>query len=338
MAIRALEGDLIENMKRVIFDVKGLVHPPNRIIAYPRFIPDSSGNRKRKKASYWKVYSLTERFKFLQRDLPHYVVHDPIFDTTLCEVPVEDVIKHYKPVEKLQRLRSSKSLSTLENRALQLAALLREKVNLPWNALGISGSILARLSAASSDIDPIIYGSQNCLKTHAALENLLKHKRGPLRPYTQDDLKILFEFRSKDTAMNFEDFVRTESRKVMQGKFNGTDYFMRFVKSWNETSEKYGDVRYGNLGYARIRATVTDDSEAIFTPCKYKVEKVTVVEGPRPAVSEIVSFRGRFCEQARAGETVVAQGKVERVRDSKKNHEHFRILLGNKPSDYMVLA
>jgi hypothetical protein len=338
MAIRALEGDLIENMKRVIFDVKGLVHPPNRIIAYPRFIPDSSGNRKRKKASYRKAYSLTERFKFLQQDLPHYLVHDPVFDTTLCEVPVEDVIKHYKPIEKLQRLRSSKSLRTLGNRALQLAELLKEKANLPWNALGISGSILVGLSAASSDIDPIIYGSQNCLKAHVALESLLKDKRGPLRRYTQKDLKILFEFRSKDTAMNFEDFVRTESRKVMQGKFNGTDYFMRFVKNWNESGEKYGDVRYENLGDARIKARVADDSEAIFTPCRYDVERVTVVEGPRLAISEIASFRGRFCEQARTDETVVAQGKVERVRDSKKNHECFRILLGNKPSDYMVLA
>jgi predicted nucleotidyltransferase len=338
MTVRALEGDLIENMKRVIFDVKGLVHPINRVIAYPRFIPDSSGSRKRKKASYRKIYSLGERFKFLQQDFPHYLVHDPVFDTTLCEVPVGDVIKHYRPAEKLQRLRNSRSLGTLENRAVQLAELLSEKANLPWNAFGVSGSILAGLSAASSDIDPIVYGFQNSLKAHAAMENLLKDKRGPLRPYTQKDLRILFEFRSKDTAMSFEDFVRTESRKVMQGKFNGIDYFMRFVKNWNETDEKYGDASYENFGYARIKATVANDSEAIFTPCKYDIEKVTIVKGPRLAISEIASFRGRFCEQARTGETVVAQGKVERVRDSRRNREHFRILLGNEPSDYMVLA
>jgi predicted nucleotidyltransferase len=338
MGVKALEGDLIENLRRAIFDVKGLVHPPNSIIAYPRFIPDPSANRKRKKALYRKIYSLTERFEFLQQNFPHYLVNDPVFGTTLCEIPVKDVVKYYRPVEKLRRIRSSKSLGALEHRALQLAELLKEKANIPWNTLGISGSIMVGLIATDSDIDPVIYGSQSCLKAHAALENLLRGKREPLRPYAQKDLRNLFEFRSKDTAMNFQDFVRTESRKVMQGKFNGTEYFVRFVKNWNETDENYGDVCYENLGYARIKATVADDSEAIFTPCKYDVERVMIIEGPRLAISEIASFRGRFCEQARTGETVVAQGKVERVRDNRRNREYFRILLGNTPSDYMVLA
>jgi len=53
-------------------------------------------------------------------------------------------------------------------------------------------------------------------------------------------------------------------------------------------------------------------------------------------VSEIASFRGRFCEQAGEGETVIAQGKVEKVQ--KKNSDtFFRLLLGGKPSDFMVL-
>lgn len=55
-------------------------------------------------------------------------------------------------------------------------------------------------------------------------------------------------------------------------------------------------------------------------------------------IEEIASFRGRFCEQARNGETVIAQGKVEQVTDRKQNREYFRLLLGNKPSDYMLLA
>ena len=40
------EGDLIENNQNIIFDVKGLVHPPSKVIAFPRFIPDISGNRR----------------------------------------------------------------------------------------------------------------------------------------------------------------------------------------------------------------------------------------------------------------------------------------------------
>jgi hypothetical protein len=110
------------------------------------------------------------------------------------------------------------------------------------------------------------------------------------------------------------------------------------VKDWNEISERYGDVHYSNAGYARIRATVIDASDAIFTPCIYRIENPRVLEGKNiMKISEIASFRGRFCEQARNGEVVVAQGKIERMR-GKEGGERFRLLLGNLPSDFMILA
>ena len=39
--MRAREGDLIKTKSNVVFDVKGLVHPADKIIAFPRFIPSS---------------------------------------------------------------------------------------------------------------------------------------------------------------------------------------------------------------------------------------------------------------------------------------------------------
>jgi len=316
-----------------------LVHPPSRIIAFVRYSPDAKGERRKCGTAFGKVYSLSERFEMLMERFPKYLVHDSVFDETLCEIPVSDVKKRYDPIAKLRTLRASRNLDMLESRAVQLAEMLREQANIPWSGIGISGSILVGLHTRSSDIDPIVYGSQNCRKAHASLKELLQDKASPFRPYTRESLKALFDFRSKDTVVDFEDFVRTESRKVLQGRFAGTDYFVRFVKDWNETAERYGDVRYRNVGYARIEATIVDDSESIFTPCKYSVENVKVVEGSKlEPIAEIVSFRGRFCEQARKGEVVTAQGKVECVSDRVQKKEHHRLLLGNRPEDYMVLA
>ena len=79
--------------------------------------------------------------------------------------------------------------------------------------------------------------------------------------------------------------------------------------------------------------------EALFTPCTYKIENVTVEESVKlEPIREIVSFRGRFCEQAQKGEKVTAQGKVEHVTDKQNGKTHYRIILGNKPADYMVLS
>jgi hypothetical protein len=336
MKIRAREGDFIEDLNGIVFDVKGLIHPTDKIVAFPRFIPDSSGNRKRGNVSYGKVYSLSERFRFLEQNFPHYLIFDSVFDETLCEVPFRDVRKHHNPIEKLQKLCSSKVLDELESLALRLTELLKENANISWSAIGISGSVLVGLHRVNSDIDPVVYGSANCQQVYSALGSMLKDKQSPFKPYNREDLETLFDFRSKDTTMGFEDFVRTESRKVLQGKFMGMDYFMRFVKDWGEFDESYGDVQYKNVGYAKIEAEVVDDSEAIFTPCTYKIESAKSLEGPKfEPISEIVSFRGRFCEQVRTGEAVVAQGKVERVTDRRRNHEYFRLLVGSKPSDHM---
>ena len=270
--MKAREGDLIKTKSNVVFDVKGLVHPTDKIVAFPRFIPSPQGVRQGKEGTtYGKVYSLGDRFKYLQENHPELIVVDPVFGETMCEVPISDIAEHYKPEEKLWSLRSSKELTILESKALQLAETLKAEANINWSSIGISGSIMAGLTTEKSDIDPLVYGEENCRKAYAAMQRLLKVDCG-FKPYTQGELQELFDFRSKDTQMSFEDFVLVESRKAFQGKFMGTDYFIRFVKDWTEISEQYGDVCFKNSGYAKITANIADNTDSLFTPCTYKIE------------------------------------------------------------------
>ncbi|MCD6431134.1 hypothetical protein J7L33_00305 [Candidatus Bathyarchaeota archaeon] len=336
--MRPREGDLIETVESTVFDVKGLVHPPAKVIAFPRFIPDQKGSRRRENFHYRKIYSLSERLAFLEQNLPHYIVYDMVFDEKLCEIPLENVKRHYRSTKRLKELKNSQNLDALEADALEFIETLKDSANVPWNSLGISGSLLVKLHTPNSDIDPVVYGSKNCRKVYEALKSLTRDKIGHVKTYSLEELQKLFEFRVRDTQISFEDFVRTESRKILQGKFKDREYFIRFVKDWREIKAEYGIIRYKNVGYAKIKAEIEDDSEAIFTPCNYKIRNVRILEGPSFPIEEIASFRGRFCEQARKGETVVAQGKVERVTDFRQNREHFRLLLGNKSSDFMVLA
>jgi hypothetical protein len=304
-------------------------------VAFIRFIPDPKGDRKRENLTFRKVYNLHERYQLLQKRFPQYLVFDAVFDERLCEVPVTLIKQHYKPVEGLKNLRRKSFLDKVETDALEFAKLLKKNTSVPWSKLGTSGSLLVELHTSSSDVDLVIYGSKNCHKVHRALKSLMQHEDSPVKPYKPEELKRLFDFRSKDTHVSFEDFLRTESRKVLQGMFKRRDFFIRCVKDWNEISEEYGMVRYKSVGYAKIKATVIDDSEMIFTPCSYKIADVKVLEGTHvEPIDEIVSFRGRFCEQARKGETVIARGKVEKVQRQGKR-EYFRLLLG-KPSDFMV--
>jgi uncharacterized protein len=335
----AREGDLIKTKSNVVFDVKGLVHPPNMVIAFPRFIPSPQGTRQGNDALYDKVYSLGDRFRYLQENHPDLIVFDRVFGETLCEVPEEQITKHYQPIEKLAEIRKSKSLSILENKALQLATTLKKKAFIPWSSIGVSGSIMAGLTNEKSDIDPLVYGVENCRKAYGALKELLKEANSGFKPYNLKELQTLFDFRAKDTKMNFDDFVLVESRKAFQGMFKETDYFIRFVKDLTEISEHYGDIQYSNSGYAKVSASIADATDSLFTPCTYKIRDVKVVEGSKLSkIKEIVSFRGRFCEQATAGEKIEAQGKVEIVENKRDGRKHCRLILGNKPEDYMIIS
>ncbi len=278
MMLKAREGDIVETIDNNLFDVKGLVHPPKKIVAFIRYVPDPRGDRKRENANYRKVYPLRERYALLREHFPQYLVFDPVFDEELCEVPIEAVKRHFKPAEGLARLHSKKALDKVETDALEFAELLKKKANVSRRKLGISGSLLVGLHMPYSDVDPVIYGAENCRRVYSMLNSVVQQKDSLVKLYTLGELKRLFDFRSKDTVMSFEDF---------------------------------------------------------FTPCCYKIADVKILEGAHvEPIEEIASFRGRFCEQARNGETVIAQGKVERVQTDK--HVFYRLLLGNKTSDFMV--
>jgi predicted nucleotidyltransferase len=338
LVYRFREGDLIETKDNIVFDVKGLVHPTNRVVAFIRYIPDPTGSRERDGTRYRKFYNLSKRYSILKQKYPQYLVNDPVFNTLLCEVSIGEIKTHYQPTQGLQELRNKNNLDPAETAALRFMELLKENSGVQWSKLGVSGSILVRLQELSSDIDLVVYGTETGYRVAETMKKMLEDEDSLFEAYNRDGLRELFDFRSKDTNVSFEDFVRTDSRKVSHGKFMGKHFFIRFVKDLNEISEHYGSIIYKPIGNARIEATVVDDSEALFTPCCYKLTNVNILEGPKVEhIEEIVSFRGRFCEHAKTGEAVIAEGKIERVEQEGKD-DHFRLLLGGTPSDHMILT
>ncbi len=328
------EGDFLQIKDGAIFEVKGLLHPPERVIAFIRYIPDPNGNRNLDGRSYKKVYSIEKRYEILKKIYPHILIYDDVFNEYLPEIQHSSIIHSFLPSRELSSLRKKARLDDIQKKALVFIKILKREANMGWNDIGITGSICIGLYNYTSDIDIIVYGKENCLRVHNVMQNLLKSKEN-ISNYDIEGLKKLYQFRVKDTIMPFEDFVKHESRKNLQGMFDGKDVYVRCIKDWDEIGENYGEVIYEPQDYAKIRAKIIDDSESIFTPCTYKVNDVKIIEGNKVNdLKEIASFRGRFCEQAKNGETVIAQGKIERVINT--HEDHHRILLGNKPTDFMI--
>ena len=336
--ISPIEGYYIESDGGFFFAVKGLVHPPKAVVAYLRYAPDTNGERERKGIHYRRLYYFEEQEKLLQERCPTCLFFDPVFGERLQGVPRERIRQVYDPCFKLEELRSRENLDEVEKSALDFGEILRDRAGVSKRCLGISGSILLELHTPQSDIDIIVYGADNCWAVHKALETMLDEPSTRVERLNRKELEELYTFRSQDTPMNFEDFAWQERRKVIQGRFWGYNYFIRFVRVPSEGRESYGDRKCTSLGWAEVEATGTDASEAIFTPCVYKIDDVQFVAAqavPTMPPREIVSFRGRFCEQAKEGERILARGKIERVV-TREGEAYHRLLLG-RPGDFMVV-
>ena len=160
LAARApVEGFFIELVDGSIFEVKGLVHPPGRLVAYPRYVPDPTGDRVLGDGrAYRKVATWAERAELLRGPYRSYVLHDPVLDEELCEPPLSHVARVLDPVRALEGLRYSGDLSGLAYLAVEMAEAIVERAGISWSDVGISGSLLAGLEGPKSDIDLVFYG------------------------------------------------------------------------------------------------------------------------------------------------------------------------------------
>jgi predicted nucleotidyltransferase len=185
-----------------------------------------------------------------------------------------------------------------------------------------------------SDIDLIIYGSRVARKCHSKLQSLLNSAERGFSGYEKTDLRRLYSQRQQKASMDLRLFSPLEQRKHLQGKFRGTDYYIRCVREWSECRERYGTKRYFPIGRLVVRGTISDATESIFTPSVYRLTDAQASE-KRRAPTEIVSFRGRFCEQALEGERIRARGTLEEVVG--EGRPEYRMVIGENPTDSLIV-
>jgi predicted nucleotidyltransferase len=332
---RAVESYYLETTDGLFFAVKGTEHPPDRRIAVLRYVPDDeAGDRRRGGRLHRRLYGFAEQEQWIRTHSPRYLAYDEVFHATLQSVPRSMVRRVYDPRAGLKELSQARHRTGIQDDAAAFAELLQRTAGILRSDVGVTGSLLIGLQTKQSDLDIVVFGARECRKAYRALQRLLKNgSRDEIRRLDARGMQELYAQRALDTRMDFRKFAEAEERKVNQGVFQSRPYFIRFVKETLETGAGYGLRRYTPLGRAAIEATIADDEDAIFTPCRYGLSGVRALQGePIRDLREIVSFRGRFCEQARRGERVTAEGTLERVK-SDRGGAWQRLLLGNSPQD-----
>lgn len=341
--IKGIEGDYIETKKdNLFFDVKGLHHPTDRKICFLRFYPHPRGDRIKNNIQFKKVYNIDDRYSILREEFPKYLFYSKEQDLELQGVKNDEIKYIYTPRHFFKVLKEKKKLNNIEKKSRELCDFFIIKGEISENSIGISGSTMIGLNKDNSDIDIIIYGTKSSLKFQERLKKILNESKN-CRTYTSEEFRTHYNWRVGGSDISFEDFMISEKRKLHQGKFHGIDFFIRYIKSPEDWNGNFYDYRYKNYGRLKIEAKITDSKDSIFTPCSYKIKCLKILDGQLISnkidvkdIYEINSFRGRFCEHAKEGETVLVEGKLEKVNFQDKE-EYFRILLTDQINDKMII-
>ncbi len=333
--IVAREGDFIETTEGLFFDVKGLIHPPDRTIAFLRYYPTPQGKRRRGNQRYDKVYHLVERFDYLRQHYPKYLYKDAVFGQELQGVQ-HSAIKHtYQPKESLRKLIEQDERDALQQDVVTFANILEQTARVSPNSLGISGSIQVNLHGETSDIDLIVYGRRAAQAVQLALRRAHLLPEEGISGYRLETYLPVYNLRWSGSGISIEKMLLVDGLKAMHGVFGGHHYFVRAVLEWDEVHEQYGDSKFRQLGRARAYCRIMDDRDGLFTPCRYEIEAMKLLEGRFDVeIREIVSFRGRFSEQVRQDEEAIVQGTVELVEHGKEKWGRF--VLGSDPTDILL--
>jgi predicted nucleotidyltransferase len=320
-----VEGDYIETVDGLFFAVKGVRHPKGVTIAYLRYIPDTKGDRKKGEKRYKRIYNLKTTEDYLAHNFPQYLNFIEEKGLILQSIPKDLISKIYKPRNRLIEILSSPS-SDLERAITKIIGAIIDQ-GVSKKNLGVSGSILIGLTRPESDLDLISYGMEEGRRVYKAIKKL--RKTNFIHPYDSKTVISVTYSRWEDTGLDLKPLRKIEEQKFLHGIFNGIDYFVRLVRTPKEMLEEVSKP----LAKVRLTATIVEAKNSIFTPCVYQIEGCKYQGSNMPSASILLSYRGKFTEQAKEGDIIMAQGTLEEVKTN-KGIEH-RVVLGGI-GDYLV--
>jgi predicted nucleotidyltransferase len=339
------DRDFIQTSEGFFFCVIGPLHPPKRVISYLKYVPSRSGiwgkgeKRFSRILKNYTIPNLLKTFTFLKQDYPHYLFRSPIDNITLTAVPHQNIETHFMPEKKLAQLRLASQLDSLQDKLIRFTSFLGEIGDVPSRSFGVTGSLLLDIHQPEfSDLDITVYG----IKYSWALKNVLAERSElQIKHLAGKPLEKWCVKKSKQYPLTPAEVLKIYERKWNLGFFEKTAFSLHPVKLDNEVTEKYGKKIYHPCGQIIIRAVVSDNLDSLFLPSVYRIEDVKVLDGPKLGeITEVVSFESLYDNLAENGESIVAEGKLERVVETGTRRERYRVLVGSpegKGREYIKL-
>ena len=326
-----MDGDTFVTKDGFILNTFGYEHPDDRVFAFLKYIPSQFkelfnvemlertwkfGDNKLFRAE--KLYTAKNYQTFIEafrKNFPDYLYYCPFRSKELITAPFDLIEQVFVPKDRFVWLENLPKRDKLQQMAIDLIHLISKEANIPLSDFGVHGSIALNMHAPESDIDFVIYGTENFRSVEEAIARLVNTGK-----------------------LTYIIGNRIEAARKFQGKYQGKIFMYNATKKPEQVKEKYGAYHYVPLDSVRFQATVSDDTETMYRPSIYKITSYN----PHDDQSEldldkipvqVVSNIGLYRNVARCGSTIKVAGKLERVESTSSSEVFYQVVVGTASSE-----
>jgi len=198
---------------------------------------------------------------------------------------------------------------------LDFVNLLSSESGIAIEDFGVHGSIALRIHTRKSDIDIVVYGSQNFRKLEKTIDKLVE----------AGTLGYVFN-------------NRLDAARRHKGRYSNRIFMYNAVRKPEEVNSTYGEFKYTPITPIEFCCRVKDDNEAMFRPAIYKIEDykpanpVSVL--PKEKIPElVVSMIGCYRNVARKEDKIKVSGMLERVESLGTGEVFHQVVVGTGKSE-----
>jgi predicted nucleotidyltransferase len=320
------DGETLLTTEGFIFYVLGYEHPENRVFAFLKYIPSSVAHHfpVRFLKQKWnldglelsrpqKLYTAENYQKFveaLRKSFPHYLYCCPFRGKEVLSVPLDKIRKVFLPGECLQAIFSEEDKDAIQKETVELVSLLSKESGVCVEDFGIHGSVGLNMHSEYSDIDLVVYGSENFKMLEAAVNRLA------------DECVITHVCTKK-----------IDHARKHRGRFNDRRFVYNAVRKYEEIDAPHGKLRYTPVQNVSFSCEVVDDGENMFRPAIYPIKGYEPDDSASELAAEQVPIRvfsmiGYYRNVARAGDAVKVSGTLERVENLESGAIYYQVVVG----------
>jgi predicted nucleotidyltransferase len=265
-----------------------------------------------------KLYTAKNYQSFIQtfrKNFPDYLYYCYLRNKELITAPLDRIEQVFVPKDRLKALKALENPDELQQMALDLIHLMSDQSGISLEDFGIHGSIALNMHAPESDIDFIVYGSQNFRAVEESIAQLVNAGK-----------------------LSYIISNRLDAARKFQGRYRGKIFMYNATRKPEEVKTRYGMFRFSSIDPVRFHCTVSDDSETMFRPATYKIANYTPLDAeselPLDKIPDrVVSNIGCYRNVARQGSQIKVAGQLERVESIKTGEVFYQVVVGTATSE-----